>query len=248
MYCTHWPLSSLLDTGQGDSSTLFEGHTIGYKCVSNFQHNKYINVYSFLSYGYRNRLPGAPEFYLVCSYHCFLPFFFLFFSSSSSFHSSSFFFGVLLATSTTSASVYVCNSETVVDAPACDSKTSVQMMHVAFAETVDLLHRLQRGMRRMGTRWPITKLTCGWFWMWCVNFTISCLFPRFKEYFSNTTVVCATSYLSTHSYLAYWHNKLYDTVGSTFFIDFQINVMNNQNSQPLNAIHEVFHQSHNFQT
>jgi len=77
MYCTHWPLSSLLDTGQGHSNTLFKGHTIGYKCVSNFQHNKYLNVYSFLSYGYRNCLPGALEFYLVCSYHCFLPFFFI---------------------------------------------------------------------------------------------------------------------------------------------------------------------------
>jgi len=148
MYCTHWPLSSLLDTGQGDSSTLFEGHTIGYKCVSNFQHNKYLNVYSFLSYGYRNRLPGAPEFYLVditvsslssSSSSCF----FLF---SSTFHSSPFFFAILIDTSTTSASVSVCNSERIGDAPACDSKTSVLMVHVAFAETVDSLHKLQRGM------------------------------------------------------------------------------------------------------
>jgi len=42
--------------------------------------------------------------------------------------------------------------------------------------------------------------------------------------------------------------KLYDAVESTFFVDFQKNIMNNQNSQPFNAIQEVFHQSHNFQT
>jgi len=53
-----------------------------------------------------------------------------------------FFFAVLIVTSKTSSSVPVCNSETTGDYPARDSKTSVLMVHVAFAETVDLLHKL----------------------------------------------------------------------------------------------------------
>ena len=77
MYCTHWSLSSMLDTCERDSSTLFKGHTIGYKCFSNCQH-KYLNVCSFQCYGYRNCLPGAPEFCHVCPDHCFLLLLFFF--------------------------------------------------------------------------------------------------------------------------------------------------------------------------
>jgi hypothetical protein len=47
-------------------------------------------------------------------------------------------------TSATSSSVSVCNSETIGDYPAHDSKTSVLMVHLAFAETVDSLYELRR--------------------------------------------------------------------------------------------------------
>jgi hypothetical protein len=69
-------------------------------------------------------------------------------SSSASwlslFHPFLFFFALLIDTSMTSSSVSVCNSETIGDYPACDSKTSVLMVDAAFAETVDLLHKLRR--------------------------------------------------------------------------------------------------------
>jgi hypothetical protein len=51
-----------------------------------------------------------------------------------------FFFAVLTDTSATSSSVSVWNSEKIGDYPTHDSKTSVVMVHLAFAETVDSLH------------------------------------------------------------------------------------------------------------
>jgi hypothetical protein len=84
-------------------------------------------------------------------------------------------------------SLSVCNSETIGDYPAWDTKTAVVMVHVAFAETVGLLHKLQREMYWRGQWGPITKLICRWFWMWCGNFTISCLCPNFKKCFSKAT-------------------------------------------------------------
>jgi len=51
-----------------------------------------------------------------------------------------FFFAVLTDTTATSFSVSVCNSETIGDYPAHDSKISVLMVHLAFAETVDSMH------------------------------------------------------------------------------------------------------------
>jgi hypothetical protein len=53
------------------------------------------------------------------------------------FHQSLLFFAVLIDTSATPASVSVCNSETIGDNPARVSKSSVLLVHVAFAETVD---------------------------------------------------------------------------------------------------------------
>jgi hypothetical protein len=73
----------------------------------------------------------------------------VFYSSASRpcfFHPFLFFFAVLTHTPATSASVSVCNSETIGDSLARDSKTSVLMMHVAFAESLDSLRKLQRGM------------------------------------------------------------------------------------------------------
>jgi hypothetical protein len=152
-------------------------------------------------------------------------------SSSSSwlclFYPFLFFFVVLIDISTSSASVSVCNSETIGDYLARGSKMSVLMVHVALAETLDSLHKLWRELRWRVQRWPLTKLTCRWFLIWYGNFTISCLCLHSKNIsvrpppFPNTTVVCATSYLSTHSYLAYWHNKLYDELWNIFFLDFQ---------------------------
>jgi hypothetical protein len=53
------------------------------------------------------------------------------------FHPFLFFFAVLIDNSATSASVSVCNSEINGDYPAHDSKTSVLLVLLAFAETVD---------------------------------------------------------------------------------------------------------------
>jgi len=53
------------------------------------------------------------------------------------FHPFLFFFALLTDTSTTSASVSVCVSETNGDYPAHNSKTSVLLVLLAFAETVD---------------------------------------------------------------------------------------------------------------
>jgi hypothetical protein len=68
----------------------------------------------------------------VCPDHYF--FFFCFLSLPHLIHSLLFFFVVLIFTSATSASVSVCNSETIGDYPARDSRTTVL---VALAETVD---------------------------------------------------------------------------------------------------------------
>jgi len=69
---------------------------------SNCQHNKYLNVHIFKFYAYRNCLPVAPEFYLVCPNHCF--FFFCFLHLPCLFYSFLFFFVVLIDTSAKSAS------------------------------------------------------------------------------------------------------------------------------------------------
>ena len=70
---------------------------------SNWQHNKYLNVYIFQCYAYRKCLPVAPEFYVVCPYHCFF-FFFCFLHLPHLFHPFLFFFVVLIDTSANSAS------------------------------------------------------------------------------------------------------------------------------------------------
>jgi hypothetical protein len=119
---------------------------------------------------------------------------------------------------------------------------------------VDSLLKLRKEIHWNVQWWPITKLTCRWFWMWCGNFKLSSLCSHFKNIsvrpppFHNTTDVFATSYLSMLSYLAYCHNKLYDSVWNNFFIDFQKNKMNNQNSHTLNATQKEFNQPCNLKT
>jgi len=92
------------------------------------------NVYIFQFNSYRNYLPDAPEFYLFYRDHWFL---FCFLPLPRLFHPFLFFFVVLIDTSANSASVSVCNSETIGDYPARDSRTSVPLVLVALAETVD---------------------------------------------------------------------------------------------------------------
>ena len=53
------------------------------------------------------------------------------------FHPFLFFFAVLIDPSATSGSVSVCNSETDGDYPAYDSKMSILLVLLIFAETVD---------------------------------------------------------------------------------------------------------------
>jgi len=104
---------------------------------------------------------------------------------------------VLLDTSTTSVSVSVCNSETIGDYPVLHAL----IVHAAFAETVDSLHKLWRELLWRVQCWPIIKLTCRWLWMWCGNFKYPVCVHTLKNIsvrpppFPNTTVVCATSYL-----------------------------------------------------
>jgi hypothetical protein len=100
-----------------------------------------------------------------------------------------FFFVVLIDTSATSVSVSVCNSETIGDYPTCDSRTSVLLVHVALAETVDWLCELGRELCWRGHWWPIKKLTCRWLWMLCWNCSITCLCPHFEKYFRKTTAL-----------------------------------------------------------
>jgi hypothetical protein len=75
-----------------------------------------LNVYIFQFNSYRNCLPDAPQSYFVSPDHCF--FFFCFLPLPHLFHSLLFFFVVLIDTSAISASVSVCNSETIGDYPA----------------------------------------------------------------------------------------------------------------------------------
>jgi hypothetical protein len=120
-------------------------------------------------------------------------------------------------------------------------------LHIALSP-VDWMHKLWRELCCRGQEWRITKLTRCWLWLQCGNRSTSCLCPHFQiSYMSvrppslcNTTVVSATSYLWTYSYLAYWHNRLYDAVSNTFFIYFQKNLMSNWKSYPLNAIQKYF--------
>ena len=143
------------------------------------------NIYIFQFNSYRNCLPDAPAFYLVCPDHCF--FFFCFLPLPRLFHPLLFFFVVLIDTSSTSASFSVCNSETSDDYLTHDSRTSVPLVLVALAETVDWLCELGRELCWRGHWWPITKLTRRWLWMRCWNCSISRLCPHFKKYFSKTT-------------------------------------------------------------
>ena len=145
------------------------------------------NVYIFQIISYRNCLPDAPDFYLVCPDHCFL-FFFCLLHLSHFFHPFLFFFVILIDTSTTSASVSVCLQfrnnwwlpsmwfQNLRSAGAC-----------SFAETVDWLNKLGRELPWRGHWWPTTKLTRRWLWMHCWNCSIPCLYPHFKKYFSKTT-------------------------------------------------------------
>ena len=103
------------------------------------------NVYIFQLNSYRNCLPDAPEFYLVCPDHCLL--FFCFLPLPHFLHPLLFFFVVLLDTSATSACVSLCNSETIGDYPSRDSRTSVLLVLVVLGETVDWLHKLGRELR-----------------------------------------------------------------------------------------------------
>ena len=68
---------------------------------SNCQHNKHLNVYIFQCCAYRNCLPVAQEFYLVCPNHCY---FFCFLCLPSLFHPFLFFFVVFIDTYANSAS------------------------------------------------------------------------------------------------------------------------------------------------
>ena len=102
------------------------------KAIDNKTSTSNIHIFQFNSY--RNYLSDAPEFYLVCPDHWF---FFCFLPLPHLFYPLLFFFVVLIVTSATSTAVSVCNSETIGDYPACDSRTSVLLVLVALAETVD---------------------------------------------------------------------------------------------------------------